>query len=417
MSEPHSIATQCCIAGGGPAGMMLGFLLARAGVDVVVLEKHADFFRDFRGDTIHPSTMEALNDLGLLEAFLKLPHQPSQLKGMVGDTTVTLADFSHLRVHAPFIALMPQWDFLNFLRDHAQAYPHFHLIMQGQADDLVVSNTVVTGVIASTPDGPLTIYAALVVAADGRHSTLRDKAGFVPQELGAPMDVLWFKLTRKPDEETNPFGRFSAGRIFVLINRGTEWQAGYVIAKGGLDDLKRGGLDALRAQIAELSPMLADRVHEIGDWDDLKLLSVAVDRLGLWHKPGFLCIGDAAHAMSPVGGIGINLAVRDAIATANMLAAKLRAGSVNDDDLAAVQKRREFPVRVTQAVQVFIQNRLVQPVLAQSATAQSLTPPWPVRLLNRFPVLRRLPARFVGMGVRPERVGIAEFDPARAQNP
>jgi 2-polyprenyl-6-methoxyphenol hydroxylase-like FAD-dependent oxidoreductase len=397
------IKTTCCIVGGGPAGMMLGFLLARAGVPTIVLEKHADFLRDFRGDTIHPSTLQAMDDLGILDEFLALPHQEArQLFGKIGDETITLADFSHLPTKAKFIALMPQWHFLNFLAGKAKLYPAFRLIMQAEVDTLIEDAGVIRGVTARTPDGSLTIRADLTIGADGRHSIVRAKAGFTPLNIGAPMDVLWFRLSRRPSDSDETFGRIDYGQILVLLQRGDYWQCAYVIAKGGFDEMKRQDIAVLRGRIAELAPFLAERTTELKSWDDLKLLTVAVDRLPLWHRPGLLCIGDSAHAMSPIGGVGINVAIQDAIAAANILAPALRqGGSPADSLLAAVQRRREPAVKLTQASQVFVQNRVISKVLKGSG---KMNAPWIMRLFNYVPWLRRLPARFVGLGFRMERV-------------
>ena len=383
--------------------MMLGFLLARAGVDTLVLEKHADFLRDFRGDTIHPSTLQAMDDLGLLDEFLKLPHQEArQLSGKIGDETILIGDFSHLPGRAKFIALMPQWDFLNFLAGKAKLYPSFRLMMNAEANGLVEENGVVEGVTAETPDGQIRVRAALTVAADGRHSILRAKAGFVPENIGAPMDVLWFRVSRRSDDSSETFGRIDNGQILVMLQRGTYWQCAYVIAKGCFEELKRQGVAVLREKIAELAPFLAGRMAEIKSWDDVRLLSVTVDRLPLWHKPGFLCIGDAAHAMSPIGGVGVNVAVQDSIAAANILAPALRKGEpVPDSLLAAVQRRRQPAVKLTQAVQVFVQNKVISNVLRGRG---KMKVPWVVRIFNYVPWLRRLPARFVGLGFRTERV-------------
>jgi 2-polyprenyl-6-methoxyphenol hydroxylase-like FAD-dependent oxidoreductase len=392
--------------------MMLGLLLARAGVDTIVLEKHADFLRDFRGDTIHPSTLEAMHDLGVLEDFLKLPHQEvTLLKGKVGDVELPLADFSHLPTHAKFLALMPQWDFLDFVSGKAKRYPCFRLEMCADADGLIVEQETVTGVTAKTPNGLLTVRADLIVGADGRHSLVRREAGLVPQELGAPMDVLWFRLSRHDIDPVETFGRIDAGQILVLLNRGEHWQCGYVIAKGSAGRLKAQGIGSLRDHISALAPFLADRVDELESFDDVKLLTVAVDRLPLWHKPGLLCIGDAAHAMSPVGGVGINLAIQDAIAAANILAGPLfDKGLLSDRLLAQVQKRREWPTKVIQGVQVFIQKNVISRVLGGTG---KIAPHRFLRLFIHFPVLRRLPARLVGLGVRRERV----TSPVRAGDP
>ncbi len=406
-NPPANLSCRCCVVGGGPAGMMLGLLLARAGVDVIVVEKHADFLRDFRGDTIHPSTLEALYDLGFLEDFLKLPHQEARvLKGWIGDVAIPMADFSHVQTHAKFIALMPQWDFLDFLAEKAKRYPSFRLLMSTAVEGLVEEDGRITGATARTKDGAVTIRADLTVGADGRHSTVRQAAGFAPQDIGAPMDVLWFRLSHRESDPEETFGRIDAGQILVLINRGDYWQAGYVIAKGSGERLKALGVELLRERIAALAPFLADRVAELATFDAVKLLTVTVDRLPLWHRPGLLCIGDAAHAMSPIGGVGINLAIQDAIATANLLAAPLLGGGIlTDKTLAKVQARREWPTRATQAIQVFIQKNMISRVLANTG---KIEPPRFLRLFIHFPILRRLPARIVGIGIRPERVRTPE---------
>jgi 2-polyprenyl-6-methoxyphenol hydroxylase-like FAD-dependent oxidoreductase len=401
-----ALTTRCCIVGGGPAGMMLGFLLARGGVDVAVLEKHADFLRDFRGDTIHPSTLEVMHELGLLDEFLKLPHQRAHtLGGAFGAAQFTFVDFSHLPTVAKFIAMMPQWDFLDFLADHGKRYPGFDLHMQAAAIELIEEGGRIAGVRAMTPEGALDIRADLVVGCDGRHSTVRERAALTVEDLGAPMDVLWFRLPRSLSDPDQSMGRFEAGRIFVLIDRGDYWQCAYVIPKGTIEDVRRAGLEVFRAGLARSVPMFADRVCTLQDWDQIKLLTVAVDRLTTWHRPGLLCIGDAAHAMSPIGGVGINLAVQDAVAAANILYEPLRAGRVSDDDLARVQRRREFPTRVTQAIQVFLQRRVISRALQAKG---ELDVPLVVRLLARFPLLRRIPARMLGLGVRPEHVHTPE---------
>jgi 2-polyprenyl-6-methoxyphenol hydroxylase-like FAD-dependent oxidoreductase len=402
---------RCCVAGGGPAGMMLGFLLARAGVDVVVLEKHADFLRDFRGDTVHPSTLQIMHELGLLDAFLQRPHQElRQIVGMIGDTKIVIGDFSGLRTACRFIALMPQWDFLNFLAEQGKRYPAFRVVMRAEVTDLIEENGAIAGVRATTPDGPLEVRADLVVGCDGRHSTVRERAGLAVRDLGAPIDVLWMRISKRPEDGAPILGRFDAGRLLVTLDRGDYWQCAYVIRKGGFDELRARDVQVLRDDVAAIAPFLRDRVGEIRSWDDVKLLTVTVDRLERWYRPGLLCIGDAAHAMSPIGGVGINLAIQDAVATANILAAPLAARTVGVADLAAVQKRRTFPVAVTQAGQVFIQDRIFARVLGSTRTLKA---PWPVKLLNWFPWLRRLPARFVGIGVRPEHVRTPDVSATR----
>lgn len=393
---------RCCIAGGGPAGMMLGFLLARAGVEVLVLEKHADFLRDFRGDTIHPSTLELMHELGILDDFLKRPHQEArQVTGYIGDAVVPVADFSHLPTHCRFIAFMPQWDFLDFIAERAKRYPTFRLAMQAEVTGLIEDNGQVTGVTATTPDGSLDVRAELVIGADGRHSTVRERSGLHVTELGAPIDVLWMRLSRRAGDPRQPLGRFDRGKVFVMLDRGDYWQCGYVIAKGGSADIQQRGMKALQDDIVQIAPFMHDRVGELKDWNDVRLLSVAVDRLERWYRPGLLCIGDAAHAMSPVGGVGINLAIQDAVAAANILAVPLRHGAVTPADLQKVQGRREFPTRLTQRLQVFIQDRVISRVLGSQ---DQLTVPLPLKLLQRWPFLRRIPARLIGIGVRPEHV-------------
>jgi 2-polyprenyl-6-methoxyphenol hydroxylase-like FAD-dependent oxidoreductase len=397
-----SVTTTCCIAGGGPAGVMLGFLLARAGVDIVVLEKHADFFRDFRGDTIHPSTLELMHELGLLDEFLKVPHQKIEtLTGQVGDERIMMADFTHLPTHCKYIALMPQWDFLSFLAKHGKRYKSFDLRMQAEATDLIVEAGRVVGLHVKTPDGTLTIRANLVVGADGRHSTVREQAGLKGDDYGAPMDVLWFRLSRKGTDDTATFGHIEAGMMMVMLDRGDYWQCAYLIAKGEIERVKANGLDAFRRQVVWMSPFLTDRIGELKSWDDIKLLSVSVDRLQKWWRPGLICIGDAAHAMSPIGGVGVNLAVQDAVASANQLAVPLKAGTATDDDLQAIEQRRTLPVRFTQWLQLSIQNQVISRVLQSE---QRPKPPLLIKMFGMFPVLRRIPARLLGIGIRPEHV-------------
>ncbi len=401
----REVSVRCCIAGGGPAGMMLGLLLARAGVAVLVLEKHADFLRDFRGDTIHPSTLEIMYELGLLEEFLQRPHQEVRnLGAQIGDAFLQVADFGHLPTHCRFVALMPQWDFLNFIAEQARHSPAFRLEMEAEVTALIEEGGRVTGVLAETPEGDLAVRADLVIGADGRHSIVRAKAGLEIVNLGAPMDVLWMRLSRRSTDPGQTLGRVDAARILVMLNREDYWQCAYVIPKGGFDQIQRGGLEGFREEIAGLAPYLRDRVGELGDWSDIKLLTVSVDRLRVWHRSGLLCIGDAAHAMSPIGGVGINLAIQDAVAAANILGPRLFQGAVIDDDLRLVQRRREFPTRATQALQVFLQNRVIGRVL--QSTGQ-LSPPLLLRLIDRWPLLRRIPARLVGIGFRPEHVKLA----------
>ena len=400
---PNAMLTaKCCVAGGGPAGMMLGFLLARAGVDVVVLEKHADFLRDFRGDTIHPSTLELMHELGLLDDFLKLPHQKiDHMTAQVGDERVHMIDLTHVPTRCKYLALMPQWDFLDFLAARGKRYKSFDLRMCAEATDLIEEEGRVVGVRARTPEGELTIHADLVVGADGRHSTIREKAGLVAEDFGAPMDVLWFRLPRGEADETETFGHIEAGVMMIMLNRGDYWQCAFVIPKGGINRVKAEGLEAFRNRVLTMSPFLADRVADLKTWDDIKLLTVTVDRLRQWWRPGLICIGDAAHAMSPIGGVGINLAIQDAVAAANRLAAPLKAGTVGDDDLRAIQARRSFPVRFTQGLQLIIQNQIVRRALSGT---QRPKPPLLLKLFDLIPLLRRIPGRLLGVGVRPEHI-------------
>jgi 2-polyprenyl-6-methoxyphenol hydroxylase-like FAD-dependent oxidoreductase len=393
--------------------MMLGFLLARAGVDVIVLEKHADFLRDFRGDTIHPSTLEVMHELGLLQEFLKLPHQElSELRGRIAGTEVILADFSHLPTQCRFIAFMPQWDFLDFLAERGRRYPTFHLKMQAQVTGLIEEGGQIRGVRANTPEGALEIRADLVIAADGRQSTVRDLAGLQSDDFGAPMDVLWFRVSRQPDDPAQALGNFNRGKIMVMLNRGDYWQLGFVIPKGGFDEIRRKGLEELQASVVQVAPILAGRVSELHDWNDIKLLTVRVDRLRQWYRRGLLCIGDAAHAMSPMGGVGINIAIQDAVAAANILCRPLLEKTVTVDCLRRVQKRREFPARLTQRLQLTIQN-FVAPVLGAD---RPVTIGWPIRLLQRVKFLRRIPGRLVGMGFRPEHVKTTAYTPSSPQS-
>ncbi len=398
-----SISTRVCIVGGGPCGMMLAVLLARSGVDVVVLEKYKDFFRGFRGDTIHPSTLQLLYELGWLDDFLKLPHdQLSQISASVAGQTMRIGDLSHLPTHCKFIAFMPQWDFLNFLAERGKRYPTFHLLMETEGVDLIEKSGVVRGVRARGKDGDVTIDAELVAGTDGRHSTIRRRAEFCVENLGAPMDVLWMRISKRPGDPVRPLGTLVSGRLLVMLDRGDYWQCAYIIPKGSFDELKAAGIAAFGNDVAAVVPELADRVKELDDWSKISLLEVRVDRLSLWHKPGVLCIGDAAHAMSPIGGVGINLAIQDAVAAANILAPVLERGPLDDRDLARVQARRTFPMKVTQGMQLFIQDHAIDPILKGKIELQR--PPLIMRLVDDFPRLRRLPARLIGMGARPEHV-------------
>jgi 2-polyprenyl-6-methoxyphenol hydroxylase-like FAD-dependent oxidoreductase len=383
--------------------MMLGLLLARAGIDVLVLEKHVDFLRDFRGDTIHPSTLEVMRELGLLDELLRRPHQEvRRLDAQVGDTTLTIADLSHLPTRCRFIAMMPQWDFLDFLAEHGRRYPTFQLRMQTEVTDLVHEDEKVVGVRAHAPDGLLEVRAELVVGADGRGSAVRARAGLPTIDLGAPIDVLWMRISKGPGDPGQTLGRIERGAILVRIDRGTYWQCAYVIPKDGFVELRERGLPAFREELGRLAPFLRERVGELRDWDDIKLLTVRVDRLRRWHRPGLICIGDAAHAMSPIGGVGINLAIQDAVAAANILTVPLRAGALREADLHAVQRRRELPTRLTQGLQVFLQERVIRRVLDAGGGRAEL--PLLLRLFRRWPSLSRIPARIFGMGFRPEHV-------------
>jgi 2-polyprenyl-6-methoxyphenol hydroxylase-like FAD-dependent oxidoreductase len=414
----ESLHTRCCIAGGGPAGMMLGLLVARAGVDVIVLEKHGDFLRDFRGDTVHPSTLELMHELGLLDAFLQRPHNRAHdLHVTIAGRDMTIIDFAHVPTHCKFLALMPQWDFLDFVRDQAESHPGFYLMQKAEVTGLLEQDGRVDGVQVDTADGPLQIHADLVVGADGRHSTVRRAAALPVRDIGAPIDVLWMRLPTAAGDSPDTGAHIGPGHFFVTIRRGDYWQCAYVIAKGGIEQIKARGLDAFRQELAQAAPMFASRVDVLRGWDDIKLLSVTVDRLEQWSKPGLLCIGDAAHAMSPIGGVGINLAIQDAVATANILAAALANQDVDAMRLSSmlerVQQRRMFPVRVTQAVQVAIQNRLLLPTISRNDSA-AMKIPLPLRMLEGWPLLRMLPARLFAVGVRPEHVRSLDSSKHRA---
>jgi 2-polyprenyl-6-methoxyphenol hydroxylase-like FAD-dependent oxidoreductase len=396
-------SVNCVIAGGGPAGMMLGYLLARAGVSVRVLEKHADFFRDFRGDTVHPSTLEILDELGIVDDFLKLPHsEVRKLTVQIGATTLQIADFNHLPVRCKFLAFMPQWDFLNFLAERGREFPSFHLEMEAVVTGLLLDGGRVTGVRVKTPRGEREVGADIVIGADGRDSHVRETAGLRSIDFGSPMDALWMRLSKKAGDPDQLFGRVDFGRVFVMLDRGDYWQCALVIAKGAFADIQRRGIEALRADIVEMIPFLKNRVAELRDWDDVKLLTVQVNRLREWYRSGLLCIGDAAHAMSPIGGVGINLAIQDAVAAANILVPELLRGStISTETLRKVQARRELPTRITQRVQLLVQKTVITRVLASSG---SMKPPLAFRTLGAIPFLRRIPARMVGLGFRREHV-------------
>ncbi len=393
--------TTCCIVGGGPAGIMTGYLLARSGVRVTVLEKHKDFFRDFRGDTVHPSTLQLFDELGLLEEFLKIQHQEMATVGArFGEYSFTVGDFRHLPTRCKFIALMPQWDLLNFLAERGRQFPSFDLRMEHEATGLLTADGRVTGVAVQTPSGRVQITADLVIGCDGRHSVIRQAAGMRVNELGVPIDVLWFRISRKATDPESALGNVNYGKVLILINRGEYFQSGLIIRKGSFDQLRQNGLEDFRGDIARIAPFLADRGCELNDWDQIKLLTVQINRLERWHQLGLLCIGDAAHAMSPAGGVGINLAVQDAVAAANLLARPLRERIVTEDLLARVQERREFPARVTQRLQTFA-HRGIAKIFENPGPAKA---PWQLRAVVNTPGFKRLLVRAVGLGVRPEHI-------------
>jgi len=411
-SSPEKLQSHCCIAGGGPAGMMLGYLLARAGIDVLVLEKHADFLRDFRGDTVHPSTLETMHELGLLEEFLKRPHQQvSQVRARIGGEPIHLGNMLYLRTRCRFMALMPQWDFLNFLAEQGRRYPTFHLRMQTEVTSLIEENGRVIGVRSRASSGPVEVRADLVVGADGRNSTVRDCSGLTVEEIGASMDSLQIRLSKRANDP-ELFLYSDRGKTLVTIDRGDYWHCGFAVSKGAAARMQTRGIDDFRASIIEVAPFLRDRLAELRDWSDVKLLTVRADRLRKWYRPGLLCIGDAAHAMSPVGGVGINLAIQDAVAAANILAEPLRKGAVSAKHLERVQRRRSFPTRLTQRMQAIIQKQVWRGL----DKPQPARPPWPLRLLERTTLPCRMRTRFIGVGFRPEHVRPLEVykDPVSA---
>ena len=405
-NQTAQLTTKCCVVGGGPAGMMLGFLLARAGVDVVVLEKHGDFLRDFRGDTVHPSTLQLMYELDILDELLQRPHQKVfQLGAQIGQNFVTLADFSYLPSKCKFIALMPQWHFLDFLSEKAKCYPSFCLKMNTEATGLLEENGRVVGVKARAEQEILHIRADLTIGADGRGSIIGQCGGLLVEDIGAPMDVVWLRLARKDCDPPQTLGRVNAGIIFIMLNRGDYWQCGFVIPKGKLDQYRAEGLDNFRRRIVEIAPFTFDRVGELQDWDQIKLLTVKIDRLKKWYRKGLLCIGDSAHAMSPVGGVGINLAIQDAVAAANALWQPLLKGLCTEADLKKVQDRRSFPTRMTQLLQVMLQNLFVKRTLEST---KPISLPWALTLFKKIPLLRAIPAALIGIGFRAEHIETPE---------
>ncbi len=409
------VETDCCVVGGGPAGMMLGYLLARQGVEVTVLEKHEDFFRDFRGDTVHPSTLEVLKELGLLEEFLKLPHEQVHSVGIViGGSTFEVADFRHVPTQCKFVALMPQWDFLNFMSSHARRLPTFHLLMQHEVVDLRRDGKRIAGVVAKTDGREVEVRADLVVGCDGRHSVTRRAAGLEVIEHGVPIDVLWFRISRKPGDPAQVLGNVNYGKALIMIDRSDYFQAGLIIPKGSYDSIQARGIDAFRIGICQIAPWLGERVNELRDWEQIKILTVQINRLKRWHLPGLLCIGDAAHAMSPAGGVGINLAIQDGVAAANLLAGPLRQGKPSEADLAAVQWRRLFPTLATQAVQL-LAHRGIARVFESPGPIRA---PWQMKVALQIPGIHRALGYAVGVGALPEHVREdTQANPRRARLP
>lgn len=394
---------QCCIAGGGPAGIMLGYLLARAGVETVVLEKHGDFLRDFRGDTVHPSTMQVMADLGLIDEFLKLPHSRiDHLEGWFGEEKISLVDLRRVKTPFPFIALMPQWDFLNFLAEKGRVFPNLHVLMNTKVTGLLREGNRVVGVHAESKDGPLEVRARLTVGADGRHSTVREDAGFKVNDLGSAIDVMWFRVGRDANATTQDFGHIKSGQMLVSIDRNDYWQCAYVIRKGGAEEVKAQGIESFKKRVVDVDPDLAAHIDDVRSFDDVKLLTVSIDRLERWSAPGVLCIGDAAHTMSPVGGVGVNLAIQDAVATANLLAEKLKNGTLHDSDVEAVQERRQWPASVVQSVQRLAHRNILEKAISGKITHAPVF----ARVLNRVPWLQGRLAAFIGLGVRQERVDL-----------